>query len=91
VLPLQGRPHRLTPCRALRLLRLSLLVGNLPNMRLSKGALLAGAVNVPLLTIVASIISWWVRRAAPRGAGLGRAGLGWAGLTCLPVGWPGLA
>lgn len=50
-------PYPQTP-RALRLLRLSLLGGNLPHMRLSKGALLAGAVNVPLLWLLASVVSW---------------------------------
>ena len=44
--------------RALRLLRLSLLTGNLPQIRSSRGALLAGAVNVPLLWLLASVISW---------------------------------
>jgi hypothetical protein len=44
--------------RALRLLRLSLLTGNLPQIRSSRGALLAGAVNVPLLWLLASVVSW---------------------------------
>ena len=48
----------LLPHRALRLLRLSLLAGNVPQMRASPGALLAGAVNVPLLWLVASVVSW---------------------------------
>ncbi|KIZ04242.1 Potassium channel subfamily T member 2, partial [Monoraphidium neglectum] len=50
--------------RALRLLRLSLLEGNLPHMRLSRGALLAGAVNVPLLWLVASVCAWLFTSAA---------------------------
>jgi hypothetical protein len=50
--------------RALRLLRLSLLEGNLPHMRLSQGALLAGAVNVPLLWLVASVMAWLFTSAA---------------------------
>ncbi len=51
---------RLCTCifRALRLLRLSLLIGNVPQMRLSKGALLASAVNVPLMWLLASVVSW---------------------------------
>jgi hypothetical protein len=51
-------------CRALRLLRLSLLEGNLPHMRLSQGALLAGAVNVPLLWLVFSVMAWLFTSAA---------------------------
>ena len=49
---------------ALRLLRLSLLEGNLPHMRLSNGALLAGAVNVPLLSLIASVLAWLFTSAA---------------------------
>lgn len=60
------KPHpNLNPHpRALRLLRLSLLEGNLPHMRLSQGALLAGAVNVPLLWLVASVMAWLFTSAA---------------------------
>jgi hypothetical protein len=41
--------------RALRLLRLVMLSANLPRMRTSRGALLWGAYNVPLLSLVASV------------------------------------
>ena len=44
-------------CRALRLLRLSMLAGNLPRMKLSKGALLYGAVNVRLMQLLASVMA----------------------------------
>lgn len=37
--------------RALRLLRLCLLTGNLPHMKLSKGALLSGSTNVRLMQV----------------------------------------
>lgn len=58
-------PHPRTHApRALRLLRLSLLVSNLPHMRLAQGALLAGAVNVPLLWLIASILAWLFTSAA---------------------------
>jgi hypothetical protein len=33
-------------------------------MRLSRGALLAGAVNVPLLWLVASVLAWLFTSAA---------------------------
>lgn len=41
--------------RALRLLRLTLLTGNLPSMKLSRSALLSGAFNVRLLQLTASV------------------------------------
>jgi hypothetical protein len=41
--------------RALRLLRLAMLSANLPRMRTSRGALLLGAYNVPLLSLIASV------------------------------------
>ncbi|EFJ43388.1 hypothetical protein VOLCADRAFT_106827 [Volvox carteri f. nagariensis] len=43
--------------RALRLLRLCLLTGNLPLMKLSRSALLSGAVNVRLMQLVASVLA----------------------------------
>lgn len=46
------------PCRALRLLRLSLLSGNLSTMKTNRGALVAGSLNVPLLWLVASVMAW---------------------------------
>ena len=36
----------------------------MPHMRLSQGALLAGAVNVPLLSLVASVTAWLFTSAA---------------------------
>ena len=39
----------------MRLLRLSLLAGNLPLMHLSRESLLSGIVNVPLMQLVASV------------------------------------
>lgn len=43
--------------RVLRLLRLALLTGNLPSMRMSRSALLSGAFNVRLLQLVASVLA----------------------------------
>ncbi|WIA12208.1 hypothetical protein OEZ85_012277 [Tetradesmus obliquus] len=44
--------------RALRLLRLSLLSGNLSTMKSNKGALISGSLNVPLVWLVASVVAW---------------------------------
>lgn len=46
------------PCRALRLLRLSLLSGNLSTMKSNRGALVSGSMNVPLVWLFASVIAW---------------------------------
>lgn len=45
-------------CRALRLLRLSLLSGNLSTMKSNRGALISGSLNVPLLWLMASVVAW---------------------------------
>lgn len=50
--------------RALRLLRLCLLTGNLPLMKLSRSALLSGAVNVRLMQLVASVCALLVTSAS---------------------------
>lgn len=50
--------------RALRLLRISLLVGNLPLMRVRRDALLSGGWNVPLLQLVASVVALLVTMAS---------------------------
>ena len=42
--------------RAVRLLRLLLLTGNLRSMKTSRSALLSGVVNVKLLQLVASVL-----------------------------------
>eukprot|EP00879_Flechtneria_rotunda_P024898 GHRR01026423.1.p1 GENE.GHRR01026423.1~~GHRR01026423.1.p1 ORF type:complete len:328 (+),score=79.79 GHRR01026423.1:96-1079(+) len=44
--------------RALRLLRLSLLSGNLTTMKSNRGALISGHLNVPLVWLVASVVAW---------------------------------
>lgn len=43
--------------RSLRILRLVLLSGNLPVMKLSTSALLSGSVNARLLQLVASVVA----------------------------------
>jgi hypothetical protein len=48
----------LSSYRALRLLRLSLLSGNLSTMKSNKGALISGSLNVPLVWLVASVVAW---------------------------------
>lgn len=51
-------PYRwLRILRSLRILRLVLLSGNLPVMKLSTSALLSGSVNARLLQLVASVMA----------------------------------
>lgn len=45
-------------CRALRLLRLSLLAGNHSTMKSNRRTLVAGFMNVPLVWLCASVIAW---------------------------------
>ena len=49
---------RLCPCRALRVLRISLLAGEMRSMHLSSsGALLSGAASIRLYQLVASVLT----------------------------------